>query len=92
MPGAEEECVVSSVSVVHPLVPERKGCVRGQVITSGWHIKPLQSKDGQPCCGVTVLNITDIKAMSISTALLKMGQNAGGWMVTELKKAAEAHH
>jgi len=84
----EQEWIVGSVSVEHPTVEARKKYVRGELLFSGWHIKPLPEKEGKSSCGVTFVSRTAMNG-SIPSALLQMGNKEGGALVNSLKKKAE---
>jgi len=84
--GNEGEWIVGATSVEHPLVSERTSFCRGEVLTQGWHIKPLASKSGEPCCGVTVVSVTDLKTSSMASTVLNLGQMAGGQLISQLMR------
>lgn len=94
--GAEAEAVWGAVSV-GPLeavlglnLPSaRSGYVRGQVITSGWHIKPLPGVGPRASCGVTFVSVSQMNGQ-IPAMLLKMGNKEAGEMAGRLKKVAES--
>jgi len=85
-----QEWIAGSVSVYHPIVeahhPPSKKHVRGELLTSGWHIKPIPGETLS--CGVTFMSMTKMNG-KIPSALLKMGAKEGGGFINSLKKIVE---
>jgi len=88
---AARDWVVGSVSVDVPSViptEARKKYLRGDLLMSGWHVKPLPNTKGEESCGVTFVSVTKMNG-TIPSALLKMGCKEGGDLVGKLKKYVE---
>jgi len=65
LPAEHKEWVVGNVSVEHPAVDIRKKYVRGELMLSGWHIKPLPDK--VPCCTLACVEPFDPQCVLLNT-------------------------
>jgi hypothetical protein len=71
-------------SVPHPLVPEFKKVIRGEIIISGYYIKTLSYNP--PKTFISIISQTDIKGSIPSWLVNKVSQKAPkDWVVNLMK-------